>query len=75
MGGWEDVTRLVYTATANGREVACCLTSHSLITGAKPKLFGANTCVFLHIKIMYLNACLRPNLVAYIEVTKKISCS
>ena len=25
-GVWEEATRLVYVATANGHEVACCVT-------------------------------------------------
>jgi len=40
MGVWEEATRLLYAATANGREVACCLTQCLVRTGAGPKLFG-----------------------------------
>jgi len=58
MGVWEEATRFVHAVTANGCEVACCVTSCLLRTGARHKfvadttlLIGENT-YFLHISIM-----------------------
>ena len=81
MGVWEEVTRLVYGATFNGRDLVCRL-SCLVRTGAVPKFFGEPKLLisehtaffFLDIKIMYLNVLVQPKYIAYIDVYNEICC-